>query len=233
MSRIRESCRVASTGRKHTEETKTKMRKSRTDAQKENYHLAAVQRSQNPDYIEKLRKARKGYKASSYTKEKISSSSRGRKMPCRSSEYREKLRNSSLAFWRDPIKAKERWRTFCRKPTSIEVTLEKILERHFPTEWKYVGNGEFILAGKCPDFVNINGSKALIELYGDYWHRNDNPQDRIDLFAKYGYSTLVIWEHELKEEGLVIDRIRLFMKELDITRNQVVSPWELPKEVWK
>jgi hypothetical protein len=34
-------------------------------------------------------------------------------------------------------------------------------------------------------------------LFGDYWHRNDNPQNRIDIFKPYGYSTLVIWEHEL------------------------------------
>ena len=42
-------------------------------------------------------------------------------------------------------------------------------------------------------------STKLIELYGDYWHRGQDPQDRIDLFKDAGYECLVIWEHELNE----------------------------------
>jgi len=61
-----------------------------------------------------------------------------------------------------------------------------------------------------PDFININGQKKIIELYGDYWHRNDDPQDRIDLFAKYGYQTLIIWEHELKNEVELKDKLQEF-----------------------
>lgn len=85
------------------------------------------------------------------------------------------------------------------KQNKTEKRLENITLDLFPNEYKFVGHGEFILAGKCPDFVNINGQKKIIELYGDWWHRNNNPQDRIDLFAKYGYDTLVVWEHELND----------------------------------
>ena len=34
-------------------------------------------------------------------------------------------------------------------------------------------------------------------LFGDFWHRGDNPEERIDFFAGFGYSCLVIWEHEV------------------------------------
>jgi G:T-mismatch repair DNA endonuclease (very short patch repair protein) len=36
-----------------------------------------------------------------------------------------------------------------------------------------------------PDFI-CDEEKKVIEVYGDYWHRNDNPQDRINKFKKMG-----------------------------------------------
>jgi hypothetical protein len=73
----------------------------------------------------------------------------------------------------------------------------ELLEQLCPGEWKYVGDYSFLIGGKNPDFVNINGQKKCIEHYGTYWHKGDNPQDRIDLFKSYGWDCLVIWEHEL------------------------------------
>ena len=80
-----------------------------------------------------------------------------------------------------------------------EGKLLQILDSLYPNEWRFVGNGEVIIAGKCPDFININGQKKCIELFGDHWHKDDNPQDRIDVFTPYGYKTLVVWEKELKD----------------------------------
>ncbi len=93
------------------------------------------------------------------------------------------------------------------KPNKPEEYLINLLNKILSDEYKYVGDGQFILAGKCPDFVNINGQKKIIELYGDYWHKNDNPQDRIDLFAGYGYQTLIIWEKELRNQKSLKKRI--------------------------
>lgn len=74
-----------------------------------------------------------------------------------------------------------------------------VLDHLFPGEWKFVGSGEVIIAGKCPDFINVNGQKKIIELFGDFWHRDDDPTERIDIFGPYGYKTLVVWERELKD----------------------------------
>jgi len=74
-----------------------------------------------------------------------------------------------------------------------------VLDSLFPGEWKYVGDGQVIIAGKCPDFININGQKKVIELFGDYWHRDDDPHDRIDTFSPHGYKTFIVWERELKD----------------------------------
>ncbi len=76
--------------------------------------------------------------------------------------------------------------------------------------YRYVGNGQFILGGKCPDFLNFNGQKKLIELFGDYWHKGENPQGRIDYFKQYGFDTLVIWEHELTEPSKLRERLLTF-----------------------
>lgn len=95
----------------------------------------------------------------------------------------------------------------CMKPNKAEIYLAELLENICPGEWAYVGDGQLIIAGRNPDFANINGKKQLIELYGDWWHRGEDPQDRIALFSQYGYKTLIIWESELKQPQEVIKRI--------------------------
>ncbi len=111
--------------------------------------------------------------------------------------------------WREPGYAEKMMAAWSIKPTKPELALaEIILGLKLP--YKYVGDGEFILAGKCPDFLNMDGQKKLIEIYGNYWHRNDNPQERTDLFAKYGYDTLIIWESELKNLDEVKEKILAF-----------------------
>lgn len=96
------------------------------------------------------------------------------------------------------------------KQNKKERELQRFLDAILPNEYKFVGDGEFIIAGKCPDFVNINGKKKIIELFGLYWHRNDNPQDRIDLFKQYGYDTLIIWENELNSPEDLINALLQF-----------------------
>ena len=82
----------------------------------------------------------------------------------------------------------------------------------YPNEWKYTGDFSFWINGKNPDFVNCNGQKKCIEVFGDYWHRNDNPQDRKDIFKEFGYDTLVIWERELKNYSELKFKIHRFMR---------------------
>jgi len=61
-----------------------------------------------------------------------------------------------------------------------------------------------------PDFTNEE-EKKIIEVYGDYWHKGDDPQERIDTFRKYGYDCLIIWEHELKNKDKVIKEVKKFV----------------------
>jgi transposase-like protein len=96
------------------------------------------------------------------------------------------------------------------KPNKPESSLIKVLDEMYPGEWKYTGDFSFTVNGKNPDFVNCNGQKKIIELFGDYWHRGENPQDRADIFSPFGYETLVIWEKELKNMENVRGKIQDF-----------------------
>jgi len=99
-------------------------------------------------------------------------------------------------------------------PNKTELWLQDFLNQLYPNEWKFVGDGQVIISGKCPDFINTNGQKKIIELFGDYWHRGENPQDRIDIFKPFGYKTLIIWEKELKDKKNLESKIYKFSEVL-------------------
>lgn len=89
---------------------------------------------------------------------------------------------------------------YWRKPNKPETRMLEILNQYYPNTWKYVGDGKVIIGSYNPDFIRIDGKKQLIEIFGDYWHRDTNPQDKIDFYAEVGFATLVFWEHEVYED---------------------------------
>jgi len=100
------------------------------------------------------------------------------------------------------------------KPNKREMELQALFElTGFP--YTYVGDGRLILGGKCPDYVNFRGRNKLIELYGDYWHRGEDPNERIEYFSEFGFDTLVIWESELKDKNLLLSRLERFEEEIN------------------
>jgi len=114
--------------------------------------------------------------------------------------------------YQDPIYVKKMAKAWGIKPNKPESFIINLLNELYPNEWKYTGDFSFTINGKCPDFVNCNGQKKIIELFGDYWHRGQDPQDRINTFKPFGYETLVIWEHELKNMNSTIEKIRKFVE---------------------
>lgn len=94
----------------------------------------------------------------------------------------------------------------------LESDFDEFLSKNFGGEWKYVGNGEVVLGGRNPDFININGKKKIIEIFGDYWHKDDDPEIRIRHFKQYGYDTLVIWEKEFRsDKNKVLEVLKEFV----------------------
>jgi very-short-patch-repair endonuclease len=99
-----------------------------------------------------------------------------------------------------------------QRPNKAEAKLMELLNIACPNQYKYTGDGSVVLNGLCPDFTNCNGQKKVVEMFGSYWHRGANPNDRIDKFAGFGFQCLVIWEHEMKKESdeVLVQRIREF-----------------------
>ena len=46
----------------------------------------------------------------------------------------------------------------------------------------------------------------MIEVYGDYWHSGDNPQDRIEQWNSTGCECIVVWEHEINNNQFVVKK---------------------------
>jgi G:T-mismatch repair DNA endonuclease (very short patch repair protein) len=102
------------------------------------------------------------------------------------------------------------------KPNKAEIELNRLLQRYFPNEWEYTGDGKVIINGLVPDFTNKDGRKAVIELFGDYWHTKgikswkDTELGKIMVYKALGFESLIIWESELKDEQRVIAKIETF-----------------------
>jgi hypothetical protein len=134
-------------------------------------------------------------------------------------ENREKQSKIATELWesqeyRDKVlKANS---TFPNKPEQIlnQITPDDVRytgNRSFWVRIKLLVNGEYITKSKNPDF-KITGQKKVIELYGDYWHKSDDPETIINAYKEIGYECLVIWESEIYNElELTLERISQFM----------------------
>jgi len=118
-------------------------------------------------------------------------------------------------LWQDPNYVKRIMDSRNLKPNKAEVELGKILQGLYPDQFKY--NGDFrlgIVLNRCiPDFVNVNGKKQVIELFGGYWHTQEGRGEEAKL-AKYkevGWDCLVVWDKELSETDALKNKIRAFV----------------------
>lgn len=134
-------------------------------------------------------------------------------------EEKEKLRQTLIERWSD-TDYKDRvvrnvMKSMNLRPNKPETIIQNMLDNLYPNKWKYTGNGSLIIGGMNPDFWN--GGYKLVELFGTYWHSdeiilnwNRSELGRMMVFKAYGYETLVIWEHELKEPEKVKAKIKQF-----------------------
>lgn len=174
-------------------------------------------------------KRHKGKVISKETKQKMSTVAKGRDMSIQikkaadlhrgtkyAVEIRKKMSDSQKLLWANPKhyrvqQSKMAQGSRLQRPNKKEVKLLNLLDSLYPGDWKYVGDGALIINGKNPDFVNVNGKKLIVELFGDYWHRNDSPRKRMGVFRPYGFRTLVVWERELNNCSLLASKINRFV----------------------
>ncbi len=163
-------------------------------------------------------------------------------------EFREKQRMAAIKNALDPsyrmkvsegvrraMQKESYWENYVKgqnmKPNKQELKLEKIINRVFPNgEFGY--NGDFrlgiMLDRLIPDFVNVNGKKKVIELFGSYWHKKGEEADRMERYKKCGFECLVIWENELKNQQLVEEKIKTFAFNPNVKIVKLVKITKIP-----
>ena len=137
---------------------------------------------------------------------------------------RRKISKNMRQFWNDPKRKKMRIAAMRSgldlQPNKPERLLEELLQELFPNQYKFVGDGRdknCIIGGKNPDFIHIS-QKKIIEMNGDFWHsekktgrtKEEEEQQRIDYFVQFGYRTLIIRQHELKNISKLKCKIKRF-----------------------
>jgi hypothetical protein len=206
--KMSESCK----GRRLSEETKRKIGdasrgKPLSEEHRQKIRDALMGKSLSEERKVNIGKGRKGILASAETKRKMSIVRKGRPV---SQTTKKKMREVWSNGTPEYVEARLKSLLTFPSPNKSESLLMNLLEDIYPSEWKFVGDGKVFINGKCPDFININGQKKIIELFGDYWHKGQDPQDRIDVFKPFGFDTLIIWERELKHIEMTEGRIRAF-----------------------
>ena len=120
-------------------------------------------------------------------------------------ESKEKLRLANLGkkYSEEQIKKCLRRRT----PSNLEQKMINII-RKLNLPYKFVGNGEFFIERKNPDFINVNGEKIAIEVFYRE-HKNlfkgnleQWKQERQEIFNKYGWRIEFFDEIQVNEEEI-------------------------------
>lgn len=224
----RKKMSLAHKGEKHSKEHNRKVSEAQKKRFRENPELRLRyvgdrNPAKRPEVRKKISEKRKGHSVSKETRMKISKSLKGRKQSKELIEKRSKImhdikrttewkKNISIALkkkWRDDkdyiekqkkISVKNFYLSGTNRKTEGEKKLEKILNRLYPNEWKYVGDGEFFVGKKCPDFVH-KSKKFVIELNGPYWHKvyAKDFERKLKVYDEHKYRCVVLWEKELNK----------------------------------
>jgi len=208
--------------------------KKRPDVSGKNHHLYGKHRTE--DTRKKISDSKKGWKMSESQRMSISKRMSGKNHPMwgkhpseksikkmsishmgnnPSKETRIKLSKSTTKLWKTREFVKKVHKSAQIKPNGSELKLLSMLNTNFPDEWKYVGDFSCNIDGKNPDFININGQRKIIELFGNWWHserktgmnEHEHEFSRIKHFRKNGYDLLVVWERELDNEETLLNKL--------------------------
>jgi len=178
-------------GIKHTEESKKKM----SESQKRNptRYWLGKKHPHTEEVKRKISEALKGNKNSlgkHYSKAARKNMSDARKKQWQNDKYRKRILGH-------------------RAMSGLEKRVLKIINKH-KLPYRFVGNGDFSLEGKCPDFINTNGEKKAIEVF---WNRhkeqfrnggvNGWKKDRLKIFEKYGWQVIFIEGTKLNEQKVL------------------------------
>jgi len=174
-------------------------------------------------------KSHLGQKLSIEHKRKISEAEKGRVF---SRSQREKMAKAQKDLWEDPQYSvqqsqrisramKKLWqgdeefqqqqrakmlKGLLKRPTSLEKQFIAICKKH-ELPFRYVGDGEFFIGSKNPDFIQISGKKVCVEVANTYHHSENYKQERKAYFSRFGWGCIVFKCNHL-DEASVLSKLR-------------------------
>jgi hypothetical protein len=81
--------------------------------------------------------------------------------------------------------------------TEPERIVEEWLDLNRPGEYKYVGNsGDVTIGGKIPDFINVDGKKEVVEVFGMRWHGWEEVEALKSHYKGFGFDCKILWDFE-------------------------------------
>lgn len=215
-----------------TEETKQKIREAQLkkwqelgyrEKMREADKKAGKKRWEDPEYRKNQSKSHEGHITTEESKQKNRKAHVG-KFP--SEITKQKLKKAIKKLWQNPEYKEKQLKAMSKglnlKPNKPEKSIDKLLQEFYLNQYKYVGGGEVWIGDANPDFINISGQKKIIEHFGEYHHgeektgrtKEQEEQQRIEHFAKYGYRTLIIWWYELEDIEKLKEKIMRFNEKI-------------------
>jgi len=109
-------------------------------------------------------------------------------------------------------------KAMAKNPNNPEQQFINIIKKH-NLPYKYNKRGETVINGKIPDFINTDGKKEVVEIFGHLWHsplwnykfkgaiKNKGYNETIKHYKKQGYNCIIIWDYELDNENLVLQKM--------------------------
>jgi len=201
-----ESLSEALTGRVFTEEWCERIREWHTDRPLSEAHKEAISEGhigipRSVEHCRALSEARLGMK---FSDEWCRNISIAKKAYCAS----ESGRLSRISEFETKSKTKLDIAPFL---SMEELLLDSLL---LEKEWKYTGDGAVLIGGMCPDFLNANGKKKVIEYFGSHWHDEYGDKDRSDRLEEWGYESLIIWDFQLKAASKSFESFCVLMQRI-------------------
>jgi hypothetical protein len=168
-------------------------------------------RIQPRDVVERRASSIRGRPRSLETRKKIGRGNKGKK---KTKEMRERCRQQTRRLWQDPKFVRKQMKARGAAPNKTELRLLSILDEHFPGQWRYVGDGEYFVGNKNPDFIHTSEKKA-IDLFGGigFFHTLEEMPPRIAYFEERGYRLLILTERHLQDLPEVISHVLFFLGE--------------------
>ncbi len=131
-------------------------------------------------------------------------------------EYRKAISKSRLESWQNPVYVarvrKGRKGAYKLSPNYLEqdfdqATSDELVFVGDSGLWYELKNGK----SKNPDF-KVKDVDKIVELWGTYWHRDQDPDEMIALYAEIGIECMVIWEHDWKEKReSILEQVNIFI----------------------